>query len=531
MTGPLQHLVSSRSWEWLRALCSPMSLDVQLLDLAFVAVPLFPARPGAPKGPLDHDAIRRLRPAAEAAVELKVPQVARLGVHSVTLSPLRMAGSLVGVMIVAHLEARDVAGQRHLATVSGWLRTAVEQHLASQAAGADHLGALNQALRAAAFDGSDRRLVAVFAEALAVWHDIEVVGYVETAPGVFTRAVSLAGRGQDVPPLVFPPQAVPAAQQLTRMPQTHVDASDRSGAADALVVTLTRSAGAIWLLAFSGEIDGCDPALLSGYVSALDITLALTTRAASARVALAVASDLAALAHDPQRALERALNRVRHALAAADVRLAAKKPDGAVVLRAQSRGEVASATTGPRLAIERRTPAIDRFVFEIERHEAGPWTPIEHAQARSVADVLEAWIECREAPALSAIAPGTPPFETSIDAHVSRTLARGEAVTLAVFSCSPVPTPLQADALLADVRRVLREGDAAGRLADGRVAFVLSQTAAPQAPAVARRLRTHLAHAAAPAGIVIVAEGFATRMPGLEEERSLLLEVSLRGHA
>ena len=188
-------------------MCSPMSLEVQLLDLAFVAVPLFPVRPGAPKGPLDHDAIRRLRPAAEAVVELQAPQLARLASHSVTLSPVRLAGSVVGVLIVAHSDAPHVAGERHLPTVSAWLRTAVEQHLASQAAGADHLGALHEALRAAAFDGSDRRLVAVFAEALAVWHDIEVMGYVETAPGVFTRAVSLAGRGQQVPPLVFPPQA------------------------------------------------------------------------------------------------------------------------------------------------------------------------------------------------------------------------------------------------------------------------------------------------------------------------------------
>jgi hypothetical protein len=509
-----------------------MSLDVQLLDLAFVAVPLFPARPGAPTGPLDHEAIRRLRPAAEAAVELQVPQVARLGAYSVTLSPVRMAGALVGVMIVSHLEATDAAGQRHFATVSGWLRAAVEQHLASQAAGADHLGALNQALRAAALDGSDRQLVAVFAEALAVWHDIEVVGYVETAPGVFTRAVSLAGREQDVPPLVFPPQAVPAAQQLTRMPQTHVDAADRSGAADALVVTLTRSAGAIWLLTFSGEIDGCDPALLSSYVSALDITLALTTRAASARVALAVASDLAARAHDPQHALERALNRVRHALGAGDVRLSVKRADGTVAFKAQSRGNAPS-TPAPasRLTIERRTPVIDRFAFEIERQDPGPWTPIEHAQARSVADVVEAWIECREPAAPSGTAPAPPPFEESLDAHVARTLARGEAVTLAVFSCAPPPTRQQAEALLAEARRVLREGDDAGRLADGRLAFLLTQTTAAQAPAVARRLRTQLAHAATPAGIAIVTESFATRMPGHEAGGSLLLEIRPTGHA
>jgi hypothetical protein len=359
-----------------------------------------------------------------------------------------------------------------------------------------------------------------------------VVGFVETAPGVFTRAVSLAGGEQDVPPLVFPLQAVPAAQQLTRMPQTHVDAADRSGAADALVVTLTRSAGAIWLLTLSGEIDGCDPALLSGYVSALDITLALTTRAASARVALAVASDLAALSHEPTNALERAINRVRQALAATEVRFSARMIGGTEVFTAQSRDGAASAPgSGPRLAIERRTPALEWFAFEMERVDGGPWTPIEHAQARSVADVLETWAERREPAVPSGPAPAPTSFESSIDAHVARTLARGEAVTLAVFSCSPVPTTRQAETLLAEARRVLREGDDAGRLADGRVAFLLAQTTAPQAPAVARRLRTQLASAAAPAGIAVVAESFATRMPGGEAVGSLLHEARPRGHA
>ena len=372
MTGPLQHLVSSRSWEWLRALCGPTSLDVQLLDLTYVPVPLFPARPGAPAGPLDYDAIRRLRPAAEAVVGLQAPQVARLASHTVTLSPVRLGGALVGVMIVAHLDAAAAPSEGHLATVSGWLKTAVEQHLSSQAVGADHLSALNEALRASAFDGSDRRLVSVFAEALAVWHDIEVVGYVETAPGVFTSAVSLAGRSRTAP-LVFPPQAVPAPQRLTRMPHTHVDGGDRSSA-DALVVTLTRSAGSVWLLTLSGEIDACDPALLAGYVSALDITLALTTRAASARVALAAASDLAAAPLDSDRALDRALDRLRQALGASAVRFSTRNATGYSPCARQRRGAApeqraaiwSSSARHTRLGVSRSRSSVKR---------AGPGRP------------------------------------------------------------------------------------------------------------------------------------------------------------
>lgn len=488
-----------------------MSLDVQLLDLGHALVPLFPARPGAPQGPLDHEAIRRLRPATEAVVSLQSPQVAHLGTRAVALLPVRIGGALVGVMLVSHAGEAPPISQGQLATLSAWLRTAVEQHLASQAVAADHLAALHHALRSAAFDGSDRRLVSVFADALAVWHDIEVVGYVETAPGVFTRAVSLAGR-PDVPPLVFPPQAVPAPQRLTRMPQTHVDGGDRGDAADALVVTLTRSAGAVWLLTLSGEIDACDPALLAGYVSALDLTLALTTRAASARTALAVASDLAAGPVDSSRGLQRALDRVRRALSAGGVHFSVRNQAGTAVISARAGTAPTAPRAEPRLTIERRTQELGRFVIEIERPTPGPWTPAEHAQARAAADVLESWVERLDAPP----GPSADPtgFERSIDERAARTLERGDAVTLAVFVCAPTPSEQQAGALLGECRRFLRDGDEVGELANGELAFLLRQTTSSQAPVVIRRLKASLARAAAAAGIAIVAEGFATRMPG-----------------
>ena len=473
-----------------------MSLEVQLHDLAFEPVLLFPARPGAPAGALDHKAMRGLRPAAEAAIGLQATQVARLGPHAVTLLPVRIGGTVAGVMMVAHLDSGDVfPGGGDLATVSGWLRTAVEQHLASQVVWTHHLAALNQALRAAAFDGSDRRLVSMFAEGLAVWHDIEVVGFVETAPGVFKRVVSLAGRATEVPPLVFPPQAVPEALQLTRMPLTLVE-----GVAGALVVTLTRSANSTWLLALLGEIDACDPAVLAAYVSALDTTLALTTRAGSVRVALAVANDLAAVPLDRTRALARALYPLRRALRASTVRFSAGLNGASPVGSAQS----------------------DRAEQATQGSEPPPWTPAEHEQARAVADVLETWAE-RPDPSIGRL-PDSTNFAAAIDQLVASALERGAPITLFVFRCSPPPTATQAAALVIESRRFLREGDEAGALPNGDVVLLLPQTFPPQAAAVARRLKADLVRPAAAAGIAIVGERFVTRMPGQHAGGSLLLE-------
>lgn len=485
-----------------------MSLEVQLQDLNFMPVPLFPARPGAPAGPLDVRAMRSLRPAAELAVSLETPQVVRLGPRAVTLSPVRIDGTVVGVMVVAHLDT-GVAfpGGGDFATVSGWLRTAVEQHMSSQAVWTRYLAALNQALRAPAFQGSDRQLVSVFAEGLAVWHDIEVVGYVETAPGVFRRVVSLAGRTTELPPLVFPPQAVPAALQLTRMSRAVVD----GGVADALVVTLTHSTSSTWLLALLGEIEACDPPLLAAYVSALDNVLALAIRAGSARVALAVASDLAAVPLEHTGAVARSLYPLRRALGASAAHFSARFAGAPPIAATQSdTARPGTQESGPPPLIERRTATRGRFAREAELLDNSLWTPAEHEQARAVADVLEAWAEQCDLPS-----PDSSNLAGAIDERVARTLERGAPITLFVFRCSPPPTAAQAAALVTQSRRFLREGDEAGAL-NGDFVLLLPQTAPPQAAAVARRLKADLVRAAAATGIVIVGERFATRMPGQE---------------
>ena len=453
-------------------------------------VPLFPAHPGTPAGPLDFMAMRSLRSAAELAVSLQAPQVVRVGPRAVTLSPVRIDGTVAGVVVVAHLDS-GVAfpGGGDLATVSGWLRTAIEHHLAGQAVWTRHLAALNQALRAPAFDGSDRRLVSVFAEGLAVWHDIEVAGYVETAPGFFKRVVSLAGRATEVPPLVFPPQAVPEPLQLTRISRALLD----GGVADAMVVTLTRSASSTWLLALVGEIDACDPPLIAAYVSTLDNALALAIRAGSVRVASAVATDLAAVPLEDTRALARALYPLRRALGAGTAHFSAPF-------------EPTTATRG-------------RFALGAELLDDSLWTPAEHEQARAVADVLEAWAERRDL-----LSPDSSNFAGAIDERVARTLERGVPITLFVFRCSPPPTATQVAALVTQSRRFLREGDEAGALRNGDFALLLPQTAASQAAAVARRLKADLVRAAAATGIAIVGERFATRRPGQEAVGSLLQE-------
>lgn len=535
MTDSLQHLVTSRSWEWLYELCRPLALDVQLLDRTQAPVSATQTRPRGQAASLTPQTIGCLRPAVEAAVSSQSPQVARVGLLTIAISPLRVSGTVVGVLLIAPRQASSGPG---LATVSAWLRAAVERHLASHTVGAERLSALTRVLRPAMSDSSDREVVAMFAQALAVWHDIEVVGYFESAPGVFVRAVSLTGRHTEGPALVFPPQSVPPPLVLTRMPQTHVDGGDRVGGADALVVTLSRQETPTWLLTMSGAIDACEPALLSGYVSTLDLTIALATRAASARLALAVSADLTRGADSPGDGLERALDCVRRGLGADSVEYTVQDEGGLsrVTVRAHTAmvnalgslppapGSTANAQ-GSSIRIQRRVPS-HHMTLVIEHEGRVGWTPAEHAQARVVADVLETWI--LRPPPRSMLASTTGTLERRLEAHAAQSLGRGDAVTVALYSCVPSPTDDASAALVTELRRDLREDDIVGVVPPGDVVILLPQTNEFHAAVAVRRLRAALTQWAHHAGISIAAEGFTTRTPGQGTGTSLLDKARVR---
>jgi hypothetical protein len=77
-----------------------------------------------------------------------------------------------------------------------------------------------------------------------MWHDIEVVSYVQTAPGVFRDGpCRWRGAGASCRRSCFPPPPFLRPQHFSRMPRTQVDAGSADAEGDALVVTLGPTAG------------------------------------------------------------------------------------------------------------------------------------------------------------------------------------------------------------------------------------------------------------------------------------------------
>jgi hypothetical protein len=115
-----------------------------------------------------------------------------------------------------------------------------------------------------------------------------------------------------------------------------------------------------------------------------------------------------------------------------------------------------------------------------------------------------------------------------LEAHAAQALERGEAVTVAIYSCVPSPTDDASAALVTELRRDLRDDDIVGVVPPGDIVILLTQTNALHAVAAVRRLRAALTRWAHHAGISIAAEGFTTRMPGQETDTSLLDEARPR---
>jgi hypothetical protein len=518
MSNTFSVLVGGRSWDWLRELCRPLGVQAQLLDEA--CRPLLPPEtpsagpPGLSIRELTARGDRPLLAPVSRALQTRAPQSVHIDDADLIFTPLVVEGRSHGVLAVARLPRSGpaaVSGEQ-LSTVCGWLAGAVERHLSSAVAGPDNLSALHKVLQHVVQGGTDRDLVAVFAEALALWHDIEVVGYIETAPGVFMRAASLAGRTVQDRPIVFPTQSLPLELRVTRIPQTDINGMESAGPGDVLVTLLTRGDGnGTWLLTMSGAIDACDPQVLGNYVSALDMAVALATAASRTRVAMLLSHRLSVSPGEAGGGFEAALDALRAALTATAASIAVESTGRRIVYHAGSAqiGSAAGDVDRARMLVRRVMPGGAGATLTLVRADPQHFTPLEHSMALVAAELLADWVV---KPTAIETADAVTVFGRTIEQLAREALERGLAVTAVVVATNGA-APGASQAFVDELRRQMRQSDVVGVLRPGEVGLLLPDTTAAHAAAVARRLRTALgAIAASRSSIKTI--GFATRMPG-----------------
>jgi hypothetical protein len=509
-----------------------LKVDIQLVDDRHT--PLLPFAAAGPAPSLSglweqRDAI--VVSAVTNAFQTRVPQaVAWHGLQIICMA-LTSERSMSGVLVLARMlpPGQDSEASRaQLELVGSWLSTAVEAHLLSppalHASGVNRIAPLAKLLATAAETESDRELVRLFGEAVAVWHDIEVSGYIEMSDGNFARDVSLPGARKGDRPATIPAMGLPDTPELALLPQGHVDRFGLPVNNEAYVCQLRRGHGRAWLLVFTGAIDAYDLQRLVAYVALLDVALALASAEAAAHIMamltrrLADADDIA----DTRASL--ALEELRGVLGGSSATLTIESANGDLVLRAASPAIVGAETVkSSRLTVVNRSDRQYTTTVSISRGEGLQFTPRDHAVATAAAEVLNAWAASyRASTSRRDRRTGAPAFHEVMERSAREAVERGVPVTAVVLLIrDAVLSPGSTQRWVAGMRGQMRPSDLAGMLAEGQIGLLMHDTTAQHAKNIASRLRAVVDGLPGTDPILI---GVATRVPGLPIAEGIVRE-------
>ena len=389
--------VRDRSWDWLLELRRRLKVDLLLVDSRpLVLLPTLTDQAARLSAMLEHGE-GALLTAISASLRERTSQTLDLGGLQIICVPVIMERNAGGALLVGRVSPSRqdaVASRSQLEFVASWLTAAVDAHLLSppafQSSGLNRVAPLAQLLGQASARESDRELIRLFGEAIAVWHDIEVSGYVETTAGVFARDVTLPGMKKGERPAVISSVGLPDSTDLVRLPQGHLDRFGLPVNDDVFVRRFKGKDGRSWLMVFTGEIGAYDLQRIGAYVALLDLALLVSTSAFTARITRTIAVSLATI-DVPETQAARALEELRAALGAAAATLTIESSSGVPafsITAPAGASDVHADASAFRLVLVKRSERHYTTTLSLGRNESLQFTPRDHAAANAaVSDV------------------------------------------------------------------------------------------------------------------------------------------------
>ena len=378
--------VQARSWEWLFALRGAMNTVVQVLDDGLTPI----VRDPHAGDDFCTMAPRFLTASAEAARGTGTPQSVVVPGWQCVCVPLDRTSGSGGLLLVArHADsASSPAGQPRIdiEVLARWLASAVEAHLSSQPSvipdAAQRVASLHQVLAKAG--GTDREIIAGFAEAMAVWHDLEFAAYVPD-DDAFACAVVLPGADLARTEVRLAPPAGVAWEPFRPVPLEEDGADPRTQRS---IVRLPAVGGdGNWVLALRQPADMQPDAPIQAYLSVLNAALVYAVGQAHGRIVPALSRELQLNDHLPRAAAERTLELARRQLGATALLLDVQNCAGVSAMRIVA-GE--SPCSGMCDFIAHRSAGSLTLVLRASfrgRHVS----PHERQLTNAVADVFQRW--------------------------------------------------------------------------------------------------------------------------------------------
>jgi hypothetical protein len=378
---------------------------------------------------------------------------------------------------------------------------AVDAHISTMPAEGDttldRVSALHQVLNQAGTSGSAREVVGAFAEAVAIWHDIEVRGYVENLRGEFVLDVALAGSDRTRGAAVIDQEFARKQADVARLSGDDAERLGFPSDADVLVAAFGERDKA-WLIAFTGRIPAQDEARLALYIDLMREAVRHADAVATAQVSWAILQHLLVAPDDVDAAARGALGELATEMGASDSALIVTAANGMHVLSVGSAGVFSDATSGERgNQIASTTRVLDRYtvVLGVRRPEDREFLRRDRQTVDSAAAIFAPWLSgVLQRPAYGKDRRAARQrFEDVIDRMAAATARGGADVSVVVIpAVEAARRPGQVQQWVADMRGQLRAADLVGALTDNEVALLLSEATAADAARVVERLRNHL---------------------------------------
>jgi hypothetical protein len=521
--------VRSRAWEWLVALQRRLNVDLYLVDARYTPTLLPGTQQTTAAGRLLAAGSAPLQAAVAATLRTKTPHAVVIEGVQVVAIGLPAGDHARGALVLARtLVERGAAPQQvrgELELLGLWLSGAIAAHLSSATIGADgaeRLSVLVRLLGDVAANGSDRDLVSRLADVLAVWHDIELFGYVQTDRDTFVREVSLPGADESKVPASIAAAALPQATDLRRLAWAEIDALGFSSTQEVLAAKVPGADGAhAWLLLMVAPAPQ-DVRRLGAYVTFLAQAAAQAAAVSTARLVAAITEILVDSEDETEAPLALALGALRDALRARSVGVVATAATGAPLVRVtvpvqRESGEMSPEDDEGELVVVRRVPDEFTMVLAVAQVQKRAITPHERCVTRAAADLLQAKMRriVRHRGRASERRADGRSFGDVIDRLAEQVVERGSTVSAIVVSNAHAAfQPGITQRWVARIRGSLRAADLVGMLGEGEVALLLPDTADEQAREVATRV-ARLAQEAGEFGPRMQL-GIASRRPGQE---------------
>lgn len=488
--------VRRQSWEWLLGLARRLGVNVELLDNE--GYPLLP-----PTGQPEQPAVRRMLASNTAPVrEAFAAALIGKGGESIAVDQQLLAFAPLAttprcVLAVARPLAPGAPEQpRQLQGIAAWLGTAAEAQLRSPRADEhevyERISTLQRVLAEAAGSGREGDVVRAFAEALAIWEDIEVRGYVENVAGLFVLDVMLPGSIRSEAPLVIDEKVGLGDVPIVRLPRGEAERLGFISASDDVLISRL---GTTWVVALCGRIPRASEARLGAYVGLLAHAVQNAANVGMSRATWSTVEALIVSAGQFEPAARRLLDDLKSTLGATAAVLLVTTTSGGHLLATgdtEQFEETWNQVRNDRLTVTLPMADRHRMTLGVARPNGPPFHRPEQRLLEAVGRVVASWLP----KVLAASAGARERRQTAVtaedvlDRRARQAVDAGESVTLVVVSdASAVFHPGRLQQCITAIRGQLRPEDVAAAVGDHEIAVLLPSTSVQSAAAVVDRLQ------------------------------------------